>query len=63
MTSDPTVDLELDDIQFGALHQRPSPYVATYLLVRIDEREAGRELVRRIRPLVDAARPSKNRSA
>ena len=60
MTSDPTVDLELDDIQFGALHQRPSPYVATYLLVRIDEREAGRELVRRIRPLVDAARPSHN---
>ena len=33
--------LELDDIQYGALHERPSPYVATYLLARIDDR-AGR---------------------
>ena len=24
--------LELDDIQSGALHERPSPYVGTYLL-------------------------------
>jgi Dyp-type peroxidase family len=59
-SSDSTVDLELelDDIQYGAVHQRPSPYVATYLLVRIDDRQGGRELLRRLRPLVDAARPS-----
>ena len=42
--------LELDDIQSGALHERPSPYVGTYLLLRIDDRAAGRELVRRLHP-------------
>jgi Dyp-type peroxidase family len=50
--------LELDDIQSGALHERPSPYVGTYLLLRIDERAAGRELVRRLLPLVSSARRS-----
>ena len=29
------VSLELDDIQAGALYERPSPYVGTYLLLRI----------------------------
>jgi Dyp-type peroxidase family len=52
------VSLELDDIQSGALHERPSPYVGRYLLLRIDDREAGRELVRRLLPFVDASRPS-----
>src|SRR3954453_14260035 len=56
MTGD--VSLELDDIQSGALHERPSPYVGTYLLLRIDDRAAGRELVRRLHGLVDAGRPS-----
>ena len=50
--------LELDDIQSGALHERPSPYVGTYLLLRIDDRAAGRELVRRLLPLVSSARRS-----
>ena len=50
--------LELDDIQSGALHPRPSPYVGTYLLLRIDDRGAGRELVRRLYPVVDSGRPS-----
>ena len=54
----PTVSLELDDIQSGALHERPSPYVGTYLLLRIDDRRAGRELVRRLHPVVDSGRPS-----
>ena len=49
------LSLELDDIQRGALHQRPSPYVGTYLLLRIDDRDAGRELVRRLHPVVDPA--------
>src|SRR3954469_12881516 len=42
------VFLELDDIQAGALYERPSPYVGTYLLLRIRERADGRELVRRL---------------
>src|SRR5438034_5538315 len=50
--------LELDDIQSGALHERPSPYVGRYLLLRIDDRAGGRELVRRLRPFVDSGRPS-----
>src|SRR3954447_21129722 len=56
MTGD--VSLELDDIQSGALHERPSPYVGTYLLLRIDDRVAGRELVRRLHDLVDTGRPA-----
>src|SRR3954451_6101073 len=50
--------LELDDIQSGALHERPSPYAGTYLLLRIDDRAAGRELVRRLQHIVDSGRPS-----
>ena len=50
--------LELDDIQSGALHERPSPYAGTYLLLRIDDRAAGRELVRRLQHIVDNGRPS-----
>ncbi len=48
MSTAGTVQLELDDIQRGALHARPAPYVGTYLLLRIDDRHAGRELVRRL---------------
>ena len=61
MSTTPAPDgirLELDDIQAGALHERPSPYVGTYLLLRIDDRAAGRELVRRLHGVVDAGRPS-----
>jgi Dyp-type peroxidase family len=53
-----TVSLELDDIQSGALHERPSPYVGTYLLIRVDDRKAGRELVRRLISVVDSGRPT-----
>ena len=45
MTTDPISTLELDDIQNGALHPRPSPYDGVYILLRIDERRAGRELL------------------
>jgi Dyp-type peroxidase family len=58
MTTAQSTRLELDDIQSGALHERPSPYVGTYLLLRIDNREAGRELVRRLHPIVDSGRPA-----
>src|SRR5215211_1830056 len=53
-----TVSLELDDLQSGVLHPRPSPYVGTYLLLRIDDRRAGRELVRRLHPVVSAGQPA-----
>lgn len=55
--------LELGDIQAGALMPRPNPYAGTYLAVRIDDRYAGRDLVRRLIPLLhpvtrfDPARP------
>ncbi|MCY1078544.1 Dyp-type peroxidase [Archangium lansingense] len=47
--------LELDDIQSGTLRPRPSPYAATYILLRIDDREAGRELMRRLSTAVASA--------
>jgi Dyp-type peroxidase family len=47
--------LELDDIQRGVLHPRPSPYAGTYLLLRIAGADAGRRLVDRLVPLVASA--------
>jgi Dyp-type peroxidase family len=47
--------LELDDIQSGVLRPRPTPYAVAYVLFRIDEVKAGRELMRRIRPVVASA--------
>ena len=58
MTLADSIPLELDDIQSGALYERPSPYVGTYLLLRIDDRSAGRELVRRLHGLMESARAS-----
>ncbi len=49
------VSLDLDDIQAGALYERPSPYVGSYLLLRIDDRVDGRELVRRLHAIVSPA--------
>lgn len=56
MTATSETTLELDDIQAGALYERPSPYVGTYLLLRIDDRADGRELVRRLHRIVNPAR-------
>ena len=51
--------LELDDIQSGVLRPRPTPYSAAYLIFRIDERSAGRELIRRLSKVVaSAAQPT-----
>jgi len=47
--------LELEDIQSGVLSPRPSPYVATYILLRIDDREVGRELMRKLSTVVASA--------
>src|SRR3954453_20462679 len=58
VTATESTVLELADIQSGALHERPSPYVGRYLLLRIDDRAAGRELVRRLHDVVDAGTPT-----
>jgi Dyp-type peroxidase family len=59
MTAEALRTLELDDIQNGVLHPRPLPYVATYVLLRIDDRRAGREMLRRLIPdIASAADPT-----
>lgn len=45
--------LELGDIQAGALMPRPNPYAGAFWALRIDDRQAGRELLRRLIPLLD----------
>ena len=55
MLADATTELELDDIQSGVLRPRPTPYVATYIAFRIDDRKAGRELMRRASQVVTSA--------
>ncbi|MEV8637180.1 Dyp-type peroxidase [Streptosporangium sp. NPDC051023] len=47
--------LELDDIQRGVLSPRPSPYAATYIVFRVDDRAHGRELMRRVGAVVTSA--------
>ncbi|MBV8716561.1 MAG: peroxidase, partial [Chloroflexi bacterium] len=47
--------LQLDDIQGIVLRNRPSPYVGTYLLLRVDGPKAGRQLMGRLAELVDSA--------
>ena len=47
--------LELDDIQSGVLRPRPAPYEATYIALRIDDRQAGRALMQRIANAVTSA--------
>jgi Dyp-type peroxidase family len=47
--------LELDDIQAGVLRPRPTPYAATYVIFRIDDRDAGRNLICRLSTVVASA--------
>ncbi|HEY1867905.1 MAG TPA: Dyp-type peroxidase [Candidatus Cybelea sp.] len=47
--------LELDDIQSGVLRPRPTPFAATYIILRIDDRAAGRDLMRRLSKVVASA--------
>lgn len=44
------VSLNLSDIQRAAIYPRPSPYAGVYILLRIDERRAGRELLQQLMP-------------
>jgi Dyp-type peroxidase family len=55
MTGEANVMLELDDIQSGVLRPRPTPYAATYIVLRIDDRKAGRELMRWLGAVVTSA--------
>src|SRR5688500_5388955 len=57
-SSVPSVSLEMDDIQSGALHHRPVPYVGWFLFLRVDDRRAGRALLRRLLPAVGGGLPS-----
>lgn len=52
---EPISELELDDIQSGVLRPRPTPYAATYIAFRIDDRTAGRALMGRISQVVTSA--------
>ena len=47
--------LELDDIQSGVLRPRPTPYAATYIGFRVDDRKTGRELMLRVSKVVTSA--------
>jgi len=55
MTTQENVPLELNDIQSGVLRPRPTPYAATYIALRIDASDAGRELMRRVGNVVTSA--------
>ncbi|GAB4413149.1 MAG: Dyp-type peroxidase [Anaerolineae bacterium] len=58
MTTETSITLALNDIQAGALRPRPKPYTGAYFLFRIDDRQAGREFLRRLIPaLASAADP------
>jgi Dyp-type peroxidase family len=52
--------LELNDIQSGVLHPRPTPYVGRFLLVRIDSPAAGSALVRALLPAISIGLPAAN---
>lgn len=52
--------LELGEIQSGVLRPRPTPYAAKYLMLRIDERKAGRALMNRAAEIVASAAHAKS---
>ena len=55
MAAETAAKLELDDIQSGVLSPRPAPYAASFILLRIDDREAGRELMLKASTVVASA--------
>jgi Dyp-type peroxidase family len=54
-TTSQVAELELADIQASALRPRPNPYAGAHILLRIDDRADGRELLRRLIPLLTTA--------
>jgi Dyp-type peroxidase family len=57
--SESDIELDLDDIQAGVLRPRPTPYAATYVLFRIDDRAAGRALIGRLAQVVSSVSDAK----
>lgn len=55
MAHEASARLESEDIQSGIIRARPSPYAAAYLMFRIDDGKAGRELMRRAGSVVASA--------
>jgi Dyp-type peroxidase family len=55
VTQDTPITLELDDIQCSTIRPRQTPYAGQYLILRIDDRADGRELLRRLTPSVASA--------
>ena len=47
--------LDLDEIQATVLRLRPAPYFGSHVALRVDNAQAGRELLRRLTPHVDSA--------
>lgn len=44
------VRVEIEDVQSGALRPRPVPYEGQFIFLRVDDRHAGRALLRRLLP-------------
>ncbi|GIE89036.1 Dyp-type peroxidase [Actinoplanes regularis] len=59
------VGIEIDDIQSGALRPRPVPYEGEFNFLRVDDRHAGRALLRRLIPTIGGglAGPDPSRDA
>src|SRR5215813_6839634 len=47
--------LDLDEIQATVLRLRPAPYFGSHVALRVDDAQAGRELLRRLIPHIDSA--------
>ena len=47
--------LDLHEIQATVLRLRPAPYFGSHVALRVDDAQAGRELLRRLTPHVDSA--------
>jgi deferrochelatase/peroxidase EfeB len=47
--------LDLHEIQATVLRPRPAPYFGTHVLLRIDDAQAGRRLLRRLTPHIASA--------
>ncbi|MBX3035248.1 MAG: Dyp-type peroxidase [Bdellovibrionaceae bacterium] len=54
--------LELSEIQSGVLKPRPSPYAATYLILRIEDPESGRNLMKRASRIVSSVADPESRA-
>lgn len=56
------VRVEIDDVQSGALRPRPVPYEGEFIFLRVDDRHAGRALLRRLLPVTSGGLPGADRS-